>query len=371
MKDDIVLKRTVHVSAWRVIGQIAKASKRAELVPILLRVQELGESNSTDIAQNLFFEARSRKVVAERLLRIAATYQLLEENKGSYTLTDEGIAAIENKHIFVPEFGAWTIWASDDPLLDSPIVRIEPWNEPSAYDEVWGKEQEAERTFERLSYWLRESTNHPIQPCAGNGETLRIDKLEREGEAIESQATVTMEWTLNPSYSQLRIQSAISGKRFSVELEPPPVTYPDVWRQLLEGEFLWESWDGEREVFLAEFDDTNDAERESMTRSLFFHHPEIESYGTFEPLSANNVTLSARSQQDADSWARWRLSERVREYASQHLFALWKEEAIAPFREYEIELPERCQLAKNAWRSRGPRPSSRVWHLVSAEDWGL
>ena len=84
--------------------------------------------------------------------------------KGSrvFVPTEAGQQAIDTGEVFVPEDGAWTLWASDDPLLPSPVLRIEPWNEPSAYDEIAGDKREnaRERQYVALPEWLREDTRH-------------------------------------------------------------------------------------------------------------------------------------------------------------------------------------------------------------------
>ncbi|MEO0603486.1 MAG: hypothetical protein AAF211_18755, partial [Myxococcota bacterium] len=145
MMHRIYLRRTVAVRCWRVVGRIAKTTKRAELRPVLLRAQEQGETDAGDIAGHLLFESRSRRVVAERLLRIAEVYGLLERNDRRYRLTDQGQEAIATAQVFVPEHGTWTVWASNDPLLATPILRVDPWSEPTAYDEVWGNERDKAR----------------------------------------------------------------------------------------------------------------------------------------------------------------------------------------------------------------------------------
>lgn len=148
----IVLQRAVEVRCWRVVGQVAKATKRTELLPVLLRAREREATDANDIAAHLLFESRSRHVVAKRLLQIAEVYGLLEATERRYRLTDSGRNALETKQIFVPEHGTWTVWASDDPLLAAPVMHVEPWAEPTAYEEVLGGKRHSvrERAFGRL-----------------------------------------------------------------------------------------------------------------------------------------------------------------------------------------------------------------------------
>ena len=369
MSRNINLKRAVDVSCWRVVGQVARASKRAELIPILLRVRDQGQSNAEDIAAHLFFEARSRKAVAERLLRIAATYRLLEESRGSYALTGEGSDAIESEQVFVPEHGTWTVWASDVPLLGSRVLRVEAWQEPSAYDEVWGKDRDAERVFEQLPGWLSKVVGHVQRPCGGDGHSLRIDALEGEGEAVSADATLSVEWAVGAG--RLQVSGSVGSKKVQTDLDPPVRSHPDVWRELLEHEGIWSNWDNTREALLVGFDDTEDPERESMTRTLRIGRPRVDGLGVFDAIAISGVGLAARSQADAERWAKWRLESRIQDYATQRRMTEWARAASEPFTEHRIDLPNRGALAGEAWKAREELPSPRTWHLVAAEDWRL
>jgi len=371
MKSNLVLRRRVDVRSWRVIGQVAKAAKRAELLPLLMRIRDRGESDDADIAAHLFFEPRSRRVVAERLLRIGVTYRLLEEHHGSYTLTESGQAAIDTEEVFVPEHGTWTVWASDDPLLAAPILRVEPWSEPTAYDEVWGKQRESaqDRSFERLPHWLRDCEGRALQPAAGSGQSLRIDEFEEEGEAVATAATAELIWEV--TRSRLRMEGEIAGGHFSTEIDPPGISEREVWRELLDGEGLWRRWDPSREALLVAFDDAQGDERESMERILSFGEPSISGCGRFDAVTVSGVGLAARSVQAAQRWAEWRLAARIQDYATKARFEAWSHDAAAPFSEHRVTLPSRADLAEHAWRSRASRPSPRVWHLIAAEDWRL
>lgn len=369
MSLNINLKRSLSVSCWRVVGQVARASKRAELIPILLRVRDQGQGNAEDIASHLFFEARSRKVVAERLLRIATTYKLLSESRGWFSITDEGRAAIESEQVFVPEHGTWTIWASEDPLLGSRVLRVEAWQEPSAYDEVWGKERDAERNFERLPGWLSEVVGHIQRPCAGDGHSLRVDELEAQGEVVSAEAGLTIEWSVSSGH--LRVTGTLGGRKIHTDLDPPARSSSGVWQELLQHEGLWPTWDETRGALLVGFEDTEAAERESMARTLRIERPRLDGLGSFDAISVGGVGLAARSQPDAQRWAKWRLESRIQDYATQRRMEEWAQAAAAPFTDHRIDLPSRGDLAREAWSAREELPSPRTWHLVAAEDWRL
>ena len=370
MNRNIILERPVEVKCWRVVGHVAKTEKRPELMPVLLRASETGGTDARNVAEHLLFEPRSRRVVAERLLDIGVAYKLLEKRGPAYVLTKAGGAAIDTERVFVPEDGAWTIWASQDPLLPSPVLRIERWSEPNAYTEILGEERESarERSHEDLPAWLRKVVEMPITPSAG-AAAIRIDCLEDKAEAVDANGSLRLIWNVDDG--RLQLTGSLEGEQVATELEAPSMSSNRVWRALLENGDLLEQWDEEREVLCVRFDHTNDPEREAMCRVLKFDSPYLRDYGKFEPLTVPEVPIAAPSEADAQSWAEWRLKARIREYATTERYANWRKEAAAPFGRHELELPTRTQLALDAWKPATTRPDPRAWHLAAAEDWNL
>lgn len=366
----INLHRTIKVRCWRVIGQVAKAAKRPELMAVLLRARERGDTDEGDVAEHLLFERRSRRVVAERLLRLAVAYGLLNEVHGCYGLTDHGNEALETEQVFVPEHGTWTICASDDPLLAAPIVRVAPWVEPTAYDEVLGDERDSarKRSFEKLPPWVRDAVGVVATPLVG-GAPLRIDHMEEEGEAADPETTLRVAWDV--SSGRLRVDGTLAGSRVNAAIDAPELGADAVWMQLLQGEGLWSNWDASARALRVAFEEATAVERESLVRAVTVRHPDIASLGAFEATTVDGVALRARSAQDATRWAEWRLRVRVRDYATAERFKAWTAEAIAPLSEFNPSTPTRQALAHAAWRTRTDPPTPSAWHFVAAEDWRL
>lgn len=366
----IHLRRTIQVHCWRVSGQIAKAAKRPDLMPVLLRARESGGTDPSDVAEHLLFEPSSRRVVAERLLRVAVLYRLLEQEDGRYVLTESGHAAVDEEQVLVPEHGTWTVWASDDPLFATPVLRVEPWSEPNAYSEVRGEKRDSagNRRFATLPWWLREAVGVVAVPLVG-GAPLRIDELKAEGEVAEPEATLRAEWDV--SGARLRVRGTLGDAQVDTALDAPRVAADEVWLQLLQAEGLAPQWDPTTLALRVGVEETAPHERESMVRAVGFHHPRIAGLGAFDPTTVEGVALRPRTADDARPWAEWRLSARVRDYATAGRFSQWTAEAVAPFAEFEPSVPTRPELAGAAWRERPGRPTPAAWHLVAAEDWSL
>lgn len=367
--NSILLQRTIEVRCWNVIGTIARASQRPELLPVLLRARERDRTSAEDVAEHLFFEPRSRRIVAQRLLHIAARYGLLAESDRSFALTPAGLAALDSGQVFVPEHGSWTIWASNDPLLGYPVLRVDPWREPTAMDDLRGADgKRAIREFVQIPRTLRESIGTAATPPGGGGPPLRIDELDDQGEEVDPGAALQLVW--NVSEGKLRLEGTLRDARLDAVVNAPQLASDAVWRALLESAGLWSFWDPDRGL-LVSFDEAEEREREPLRRDLEIRTPAIADLGQFDSLTIHDVPLYPRTESDATRWAAWRLQARLRDYATAERFAQWTKEATAPLAGYRPLLPTRTGLAREAWAGRGERPSPVTWHLVAADDWSL
>ncbi|WP_312243962.1 hypothetical protein [Stutzerimonas nitrititolerans] len=367
----IHLERDLKVQCYRVIGEVAKAGKRSELMAVLQRAAEQGErgTDARDIACHLLFDEQSRTVVGQRLLQIAESYCLLERHERSYILTDSGRVALQSGQVFIPEAGVWTVWASDDPLLDYPVLRVEPWREPAAREEVRGKANQEQRRPEELPGWLKRCIGHSGKPAAAAGNALRLDRLEAKGEKVDADSQLRMSWDIRAG--TLHLKGSCAQASVDTVLPAPRLTAAQVWQQLLEQQRLWDSWDQVLSALRVSFAETEPVERESMQRVLRISWPQLKGLGTFRATEIRQVPLLAASFEDAEEWAEWRLIERLRDYATCERFATWQQEATAPFTEFDLTMPERAELAQAVLDDESERQTAQDWYLLAAEDWSL
>ena len=367
----IVLQRKVDVQCWRVLGRISKAQQRTELLVLLQRASERGATNDSDVAAHLLFESQSRRTVAQRWLRIAEAYGLLEVRKSDYVLTEAGQRALASQHVFVPEQGTWTVWAANDPLLPDAVLRVDPWREPSAYDELAGEERQVaeERSFNSVPGWIRDCCGREMLAAASEGVPIRIDELQKQGERIEAEASLEISWDVDSGLVQLR--GDVRGVQVDLSIPSPQLSAKQVWAHLLVAKRIAPLWDPEREALQVAFNMTKDRQRKTMQVDLPFERPDLPDLGSFEALVVPAVPLCAANQTEAEQWARWRLESGVSDYATAERFASWQSNAVVPFQEWTIRLPERQQLAVQVWSQRGEVPSPTAWHLMAAEDWRL
>lgn len=365
---DLTLKRSVDVRCWRVVGQIARAAKRPEVVPVLERARERGETDARDLAEHLLFEPHARKVVAERLLHIAEKLGLLEgRSRGAFALTSEGERALDTGEVFIPERGTWMVWTSEDPLLPGPILKVTPWEEPNAYDEI--RVREHERSFDGIPESLSGAAGSSVVLRDAEGRSLRVLEFERRGEAVAPEASLRIAWEVGRR--RLTLAGDLGGSAVDSSIESPSCSLAEVWQSLLRGAGLGHDWDDALGALRMTFDATTEAEREAMHRAVEFDRPDVADFGHFDPLVVSGIPITAGSPSDAQRWAAWRLRSRVSDYATTARFDGWRRDAQAPFDGHQLDLPLRGALAERAWTSRAEHPSPYAWHLVAAEDWNL
>lgn len=377
--NEFVLRRNIEVFCWNIKATIAKAAKRDDLIPILKRAQENNGTDGRDIASHLLGEENSREVVGLRLLVICESLGLLErskeQNHARYHLTDKGLKALESGKVMVPEEGTWTIWASNDPLLNYPILCIEPFREKSAFDEVYGNQRKETKSrndkFKSLPHWLSNAYSITATPTAVGNEIIRLDHIDAKIEHIEKNAHLTLEW--RPETRSLKIKGLIKKQPVDATPEAPDILFGNVWRELLKNENILPYWEASKERLLTTFTSTNSTERSLMKRSLKIVKPRLHKFGSFD-LARRNVDIFPQSSEDAKEWAEWKLQSSITTYAIGEKFTRWRQEALQFFEKHSesISLPTRSELAIDVWKKRGSQQDeSNIWHLVAAEDWGV
>ena len=191
----------------------------------------------------------------------------------------------------------------------------------------------------------------------------RLDELAQKAEAIEPDASLRLKWNIREG--ELRLVGKLGERDVDAPLDAPERSLRELWRNLLEGADLWNDWDDARKELLVFFDDTSDAERQTMTRSVKIV-PRIPGFGAFDALTLE-LPINAATPDDAQRWAEWRLVNAIDDYATEAHYDEWSRKAAAPFGHYDVQLPKRAELARD-YPLKGEAPN---WHLVAAEDWRL
>lgn len=369
----IRLERRMAVVAWHVVGTIAFAVRRDWEPAVAALAAERGEIGATDVAEVLL---NGQAPAARRLLAVAAQLGLLAVTaEDTYEVTEAGRAAAEAGDVLVPEAGTWTIWLAEDPLLSTPLVRVEPFAEPTAYDEDQARRRdEPRREMRALPPALTDLVGHVVSPGAGDGRVLRIDDLGRQrvGEVVTSESAMKLVLSLGSDTARLGLVGEIDGRRIDSELPAPALRGSEAWRVLLRGAGLLDRWNEQRAALEVGFDETADAERETLRRSVHLPAPALPGLGVFEATDVAAVALRPRTAKDATAWATSRLIARVQAYATPTKYAAWCAEAAAPFEDFAFSLPAMAELARAVAPASGSQVRTATsWRLQVPIDWSL
>lgn len=369
MDKNIILMRPVEIQGYHVIGEIAESRRRQEFDPVLRRARENHKTNAQDIVTHLKF-GPSRKVVAQRLLKIGKSLGLLKESpRNNFLLTDQGERAIETGEIFVPEYGAWTLWTSTDPLLSSPILRVDRFEGEKAVKEVRSNSNNDQPDY--TPGYLRAAIGREIiPPVPKKGTTIRVNNLEDKVQnAGDSNAKLILLWNIGEG--NLQLKGTWEGEKLDKELPPPDISFDDIWDKLLASEGLSKKWNRQHRALQVSFDEIDDIERETMVCDIEFNNPSLPDFKQFETFKVDQVPITARFQSHAQEWANWRLKSRIRNFATSELYSKWWKEASTPFNEFRLKFPTRSRLASKVWNDSSQPPDARSWYLIAVEDWDL
>ncbi|MCZ0942899.1 MAG: hypothetical protein OXJ53_07580 [Gammaproteobacteria bacterium] len=360
---ELTLKRDLEVWCGNVSGELAFGQKRDEVYAVACRMREVGETDANEIANHLLFaDNPTQKRIAKRLLHICEEYGVIQSNRGRYALTEDGERVADSQQVLVPEKGAWTVWASQDPLLQHPVLDVKPFQDPSAYDEVRGKDKDSERSMRDTPDWLRELRNSPFEITA-SAKPARIDSIGIKAEPVESCATLRVDWAVGEG--ELRLVGKLGKREMDVALIAPENSPKELWRNLLESAGLWQDWDVHRQELRVFFEDTSEAERRSMVKRERIT-PLIPGLGSFDPLTLE-LRINAATPDDAQRWTEWRLVNGIDDYATSERYVEWARKAAQPFEHCDVRLPTRKELADD-YPGAGDAPN---WLVVAAEDWRL
>lgn len=369
MKPPIQLSRSLPIGPWHIVATVGLAAER-EWEPAVLRlVFDEGGTTATRLGEHLL---SGRKPVAERLLRACVGLGLLREGSGdTYELTESGRSSVETGEILIPESGTWTLWFSPDPLLASPVLVLDPYQEPTTLDDQQqGKRNEARRKIVSLTEQIRAIEGQTLGVLHGKYPRARFDSVKPQaefGSLADTRLTTAVE--LTPEHTVVSIRGTLGKQEINLRLAEPALRHDEAWSALLTSAGVLDHWDAEREVLRVSFDETTVAERAGFRRDIIVKRPWIGTWGVFDDTVIRGVPLAPRTPADAAAWARWRLVQAIQDTATSDRFAAWTQKSVEPFGTPAPVTPTRVELAAQL---RGDaRPDPIYWRLQAAEDWNL
>jgi hypothetical protein len=374
----LVLQRTLDIKCYRIIAEVARTQKRAELHALLLLAQERGYIFSKMVADDLL--GGRPETVGRRLIQIGVRYNLLKEfrDKNNYILTETGQTALEKEQIFISERGTWEIWVTDDPLWPSALIKIEVFKEPPAFKET-GRNQQTEleernKNMKVLPPWFFEKLQGQIiTPLADIKADYRFDELEPKGEFVSSKANITATLTI-PQFgdtSDLLFTGKILDKECRYQ-EAHIMTFEKAWPQILEQQAWLERWrtqpKTQQEVLDVSYIELKtDQEKASFHKDYPIPKPYLENLEKFDNTIIDNVPIAPATQEDAEDWADWLLERDTNQYVLKGDFEIMQNKVANFFPDYEITFLEKSDFAQPL-RQTNPRA---YWYLQAPLDWQI
>lgn len=389
MPMSIELKRSILVRSLRFSGTVSLTERREEIVAVLMAITDLGgEIAPQDLCGYLIPDGL--EAAADRLLVIASVLGLVEQDQSRFRLTQAGERARDSEYVLAPHQGTWQAWIASDPLLEFPLVHLEPVRPGEAITELResGRHRQGESQTSRnmpVPPLLRALHRVEGQMMANEGRTVRIDDLGREATEASCDAQVSLTWTIeSDNTSRLTGRGSVTvwhGDKadqhpVDAEFYAPVVSFTDVFNQLLDDAQVSGRWDEQAGVLRCTFDDSLDAGAiQQMRRTINARKLDLSAFGlgTFDKVSVPNVPVTAIDAADARRWSTRRLLLGIQDHQTIPRFEAARRAAAQPFTEFGVELPERTTLLQQVRGKldlNAPRPEL-YWRLQAAADWSL
>lgn len=373
------LTRKIRVSAWRVAVPVAFGERRPELLSVVQLAVDRGVIDAAIVRDMLF--STLRELVSVRILESAVALGLLERTDAGYRASADGVHALTDGSVLVPQLGQWTLWLTDDVLVppEHRLLRVDPYVE----DRKAQKDREDRAAPEGFPAWVVEALARPAVLHFSKGAPLahvelhdgvRCQPIEvshdvRLGLGVRLRGEhrgleVELSGSVNPDRCEAAHQQPVGRGRFSF---PHERTDPrEVWHGCL-GERAGSWDDATLGVAFSELGDETRSSRKMRLSTRPVEHPVL---GGFPAVEVDGVPVRPATEADANAWAAWTLERRIHGYVWPEDWARLTGEVAHEFAPHEITFPDRGELARLARGRAGGAPPA-FWHLMAPADLAL
>ena len=225
-----------------------------------------------------------------------------------------------------------------------------------------------------LPKWLFEKLQgQRITPLANRKKNYRFDELEKKGEVVTPDATITATLTI-PQFgdsSELRFSGTIDGKKCDYQAQHT-MTFERAWPQILGQQGWLERWRIQQQTQQAVLDVfysdlKTDQERASFHKDYPIQKPYLTDLNRFDDTTTKNVPIAPATEQDASHWAYWLLERNTNHYVLKGDFEVMQNKVAESFPDYKIVFPAQSDFAQPLHRS-NPRA---YWYLQAPLDWQI
>ncbi|HRI70213.1 MAG TPA: hypothetical protein PK156_38545 [Polyangium sp.] len=388
----IVLRRKVNVFQVNVVAKVAFAQTRvAEHAVVVWVAERLAQNQSARIEDLCSADAKGplvglAPVVARRMVQVCQELGLLTHDRNRefvLALSEEGrrVAASREPRIFVPQLGTWTLYWSNESLLDHPLLGIEVFREPSSHDEDKARKQardRGERPPQRqlgevpkpIAAVRDEQSNRPPLTLPAGGEPIRVMMIEPRAEfGPTTSSALSIEVTFEPNATEgaRALRGSLNGKQIefplsSIRGQQHERVFGEMLRSI--GADTW--WNVQTRKLQASFSQLAPHHLTSFLRELKFKTPEIRNLGRFEDTVVDKVPIEPATFEDAQHWFEWLLKYHVQKTQWPEVYEQGAIEIMNRFPGFRLHVPRQDTFAQSVRRDQ--RPPAAYWRLQAPLD---
>lgn len=357
----IQLQRTIRVHTFDAPATIAIGRNRPEWLAVARLTKDFGgEISAPQIAVELLNGVP--QLVGNRVIERCVALGLLaqspeERNAGVARLSKLGEEALASDQVFVPEERNWRFYLADDPLLEQPLLHVEPLDSGNAQNERTATREAKKQGHvglddgEKCPVYLHDAqaAGGVIHSVVEQSPSFVLTAAPQRGAWADDQSVqLHLTWAQSGPPAIRLIGKLIPPQRRTEKGEKPPPPQPlsvnlalaipvvlshhkheQVWLQLaafgtrVDVQSLqdWLQRAG-RLVVPTGYSDCSVAARNTFRTDISI--PEIpsglpgalEGLGHFDPCKLSDAELVPDTEADAQLWAEWLLRESLNDYAT-------------------------------------------------------
>jgi len=297
---EINLRRKLQCESYDLMMTVSKFEGQNELLAILKLFEEHGSVTQSIVNEELLSQPASSQY-GQNVLSVVESYGLIRQGTrmGKYELTETGKDALEMNKIPFPNKGPFNILISHDPLLPYEILDIRDTDQTD-FDGQSEKSLSGlpGEFLEILKKWSKKT----LALSARNLETVIVVEFNPTG--IKTRYKGDYGLSLQVRYGK-KPELYFTGKSEIRIKSPNDLDSLDILNELLNKQGKLTVQQGEP-VLLVGTAGLTMSDLGNFSKNYNISDPGLENYGTFEPVSVNNLRIFPSSLSEAKKWA-WKL----------------------------------------------------------------
>jgi len=272
----IKLERNVHFEKYKVVIELGRNQAREDIIAVLMLAQENNDQITADLICTKLLGGRP-KAMGELIINRCKELGLFsEENQ----LTDLGVSSIESDKVFIPEYGLYQIWVTQDPLIPQKLLDLRAVEFQSLRREILNEKNEKENGLNDkeniidIPEWILGLKNEVINLFGSSKDRIQIINMETKGESLTKENNEVLRTVLTIPIEK-EISLSLSGL-YDTVLDPPSFIFDRIWNCLLGNKI--KDWDKSTKPpkLRFGFNELNEIELNNFKKDIEFLTPSIQ-----------------------------------------------------------------------------------------------